>query len=93
MEKPVYFTYVEQVRARLAEHDISAPMSQAYLQLLTNLNALSMLMAPDGDDDLDGPEFAHLTRLLAQHQERRVQMEAEYPILAVLSWPAGWQGN
>ncbi|MBI0445346.1 hypothetical protein [Deinococcus sp. DB0503] len=89
----MYFTFVEQVRARLAESDVPTPVAQAYLQLLTNLNALSMLMAPDGDDDLNSPETAHLTRLFAQHQRRRVQMEEEYPILAVLSRPAGWRGN
>lgn len=89
----MYFTFVEQVRARLAESDVPTPISQAYLQVLTNLNALSVLMAPDGDDDLNSPELAHLTRLFVQHQRRRIQMEEEHPILAVLSRPAGWQGN
>lgn len=89
----MYFTFVEQVRARLAESDVPAPVAQAYLQVLTNLNALSVLLAPDGDDEPNSPEVVHLTRLFAQHQRRRVQMEEEHPILAVLSRPAGWQGN
>lgn len=89
----MYFTFVEQVRARLAESNVPAPVAQAYLQVLTNLNALSVLMAPDGDHDLNSPELAHLTQLFAQHQRRRVQMEEEHPILAVLSRPAEWQGN
>lgn len=89
----MYFTFVEQVRARLAESDVPAPVAQAYLQVLTNLNALSVLMSPDGDDDLNSPDMAHLTRLFAQHQRRRVQMEEDHPILAVLSRPAGWRGN
>ncbi|GMA17326.1 hypothetical protein E5F05_07260 [Deinococcus metallilatus] len=89
----MYFTFIEQVRARLAESDVPIPAAQAYLQVLTNLNALSVLMAPDSDDDLNSSELAHLTRLFAQHQRRRVQMEEEHPLLAVLSRPAGWQGN
>lgn len=89
----MYFTDIEQIRTRLAESDLPAPVVQAYLQVLTNLNALSMLMAPEGDDEQDSPETAHLNRLFAQHQRRRLQMEEEYPILAVLSRPAGWQGN
>lgn len=89
----MYFTFVEQVRAHLAESDVPAPVAQAYLQVLTNLNALSVLMLPDGDDDLNTPEVTHLTRLFAQHQRRQVQIEEEHPILAVLSRPAGRQGN
>ncbi|AXH00829.1 hypothetical protein DVJ83_17030 (plasmid) [Deinococcus wulumuqiensis] len=89
----MYFTFVEQVRARLSESDVPTPVAQAYLQVLGNLNALSLLMAPDGDDDLDSPDMAQLTRLFAQHQRRRAKMEDEHPILAVLSRPTGWQGN
>ncbi|GBF07546.1 hypothetical protein DAERI_150064 [Deinococcus aerius] len=89
----MYFTFVEQVRARLAESDVPTPVAEAYLQVLTNLNALSVLMVPDSDDDLNSPEMTHLTRLFAQHQRRRMRMEEEHPLLAVLSRPAGWRGN
>ena len=93
MEEPMNFTDVELVRARLMDSTVPAPIGQEYLQVLTNLNALSVLMAPAGDDDLNSPDMTHLTRLFAQHQRRRVQMEEEHPILAVMSQPVGWQGN
>lgn len=59
----MYFTFVEQVRARLSESDVPTPVAQAYLQVLTNLNALSVLMAPDGEDDPNSPGMTQLTTL------------------------------
>lgn len=89
----MYFTLIDLVRARLAESDVPAPVAQAYVQVLTNLNALSVLMTPEDDEDLSSPEMIELHRLFAQHQRRRTRLEEQYPILAVLARPAGWQGN
>ncbi|THF70719.1 hypothetical protein E7T06_06160 [Deinococcus sp. Arct2-2] len=89
----MYYTDLDLIRARLVETDLPAEVQLSYLQVLANLNALSILLTPEGEDDLDAPEHTQLSHLFAQHQQRRVFLETEYPALAVLSRPKGWGGN
>lgn len=86
------FFDVEAVRVRLAEVDVPADVGRAYLAVLTNLNALSDLLSPhpELEDEAGQPQ---LERLFLSHQRRRQQLEAEYPVLATLVRPTGWQGN
>ena len=86
------FFDVEAVRARLAELDVPADKGMAYLQVLTNLNAMSILLSPSVDlQDEAGAE--DLEQLWQRHQERRVALEVQFPELAVASRPKGWTGH
>lgn len=86
------FFDVEAVRARLAELDVPADKGMAYLQVLTNLNAISILLSPSVDlQDEAGAE--DLEQLWQRHQERRVVLEVQFPELAVASRPKGWTGH
>ena len=86
------FFDVEAVRARLVELDVPADMAMAYLQVLTNLNAMSVLLSPSVNlDDEGGQE--DLQQLWQRHQERRATLEAQYPVLSVVTRPAGWSKN
>lgn len=86
------FFDVEAVRARLAELDVPADKGMAYLQVLTNLNAISILLSPSVDlQDEAGAE--DLEQLWQRHQERRVALEVQFPELAVASRPKGWTGH
>lgn len=87
------FTDTELVRARLMNSTVPAQVGQEYLQVLSNLNALSILLSPANDEELEGPEQAHLEKLYRDHRTRRALLEAEYPELGVLSRPKTWTGN
>lgn len=88
---PPYYD-IELVRARLIESDIPTQVAQKYLQILTNLNAMSYLMSPSVDLQ-DEPGQEELERLFQRHQERCTTLEAEWPELAVAARPEGWAGN
>ncbi|MVN85302.1 hypothetical protein GO986_00765 [Deinococcus sp. HMF7620] len=84
------FTDVEYIRARLAGNSIPTPVIQEYLQILGNLNALSILLSPGDDEEMDGPEQMHLEKLYRAHRTRRAWLEAEYPALALAAKPRDW---
>lgn len=91
----MYYTDLRLVRTRLAAADLPERIKQSYLQVLDNLNAISVLLAPGSgleDDPAEEGQEA-LMELFAQHHRRRLALEAEHPLLVVLTRPAGWQGN
>lgn len=83
---------IEAIRARLGATDVPVEVCMAYLQLLTNLNALSILAGPSFafEDDQGGAE---IDRLLQGHLKRKRQLEFEYPMLATAGRPKGWRGD
>lgn len=83
---------VEAIRARLSDTDVPADVGMAYLQVLTNLNALSHLMIPSVDLQ-DEPGQEELEKVFQRHEERRTALESQYPALAVAARPKGWAGN
>ncbi|KEF33373.1 hypothetical protein RDMS_12745 [Deinococcus sp. RL] len=87
------FTDVELVRTRLMNSTVPAQVGQEYLQVLSNLNALSVLLSPANDEEMEGLEQAQLGKLSRDHRTRRAVLEAEYPELALLSRPKEWSGN
>lgn len=91
----MYYTDLDLVRARLNTAELPETVKQAYLQVLTHLNAISTLLTPEDaqDDGASEAGFDELQRLFAQHQRRRLDLEQEFPQLALLSRPAGWEDN
>ncbi|WP_135228712.1 hypothetical protein [Deinococcus fonticola] len=84
------FFDVEAIRARLAETGVPAGVGLAYLQVLTNLNAMSHLMSPSVDLQ-DEPGQEELEKFFQRHQERRTALESQFPELAIASRPRDWQ--
>lgn len=80
-------------RARLAETDLPIPVCKTYLTLLDSLNALSLLMAPVAEAEVDEPGGEALERILHSQLARRQALEDKYPELAVASRPKGWAGH
>ncbi|OLV20270.1 hypothetical protein [Deinococcus marmoris] len=89
----MYFTDVERTRARLVDSAIPAKDGMAYLQVLSNLNALSLLLAPLNADELEDGETERLEKMFRDHLARRTLFEVQYPELVVLSRPDDWTGN
>lgn len=83
---------IEAIRARLGATDVPTDVCTAYLQLLTNLNALSILMVPSVDlrEELGQAE---LESLLKKHQQRRHALEAKFPELALMAAPSFTPGK
>lgn len=84
------FFDVEAIRARIAQTDVPADVGMAYLQVLTNLNAMSHLMSPNVDLQ-DEPGQEELERLFQRHQERRAALESQFPELTVAARSDDWQ--
>lgn len=83
---------IEAIRARLGASDVPVAVCTAYLQVLTNLNALSVLVGPSfAFEDEQGD--AKLNRLLQNHLRHKRQLEFDYPLLASVGRPKGWKGN
>lgn len=91
----MYYTDLDLVRARLASAEVPVGVKASYVQVLANLNAISVLLAPGDalEDDPAEAGQAELMALFSQHQRRRVALESEFPLLAVLTRPVGWRGN
>ena len=91
----MYYTDLKLVRTRLAGADLPERIKQSYLQVLDNLNAISVLLAPGSglDDDPAEAGQEELLELFAHHHRRRLALEAESPLLVVLTRPVGWRGN
>ncbi|MDV6373661.1 hypothetical protein [Deinococcus arenicola] len=89
----IYFTDVERTRARLIDSAIPARDGMAYLQILSNLNALSLLLAPLNADELEEGETERLEKMFRDHLARRTLLEVQYPELVVLSRPDDWTVN
>lgn len=87
------FFDVALVRSRLAETDVPVPVCKKYLALLESLNALSILMAPVAEAEVDEPGGEALERILHSQLARRQALEDEYPALVVASRPKGWAGH
>lgn len=80
------FFDVEAIRARLADTHVPADVCMAYLQVLTNLNAMSYLLSPSVDLQ-DEPGQEELEQLFQRHQERRKALESQFPELALAAAP------
>lgn len=89
----MYFTDVERTRARLIDSAVPAKDGMAYLQVLSNLNALSLLLAPFNSDELEDGETERLEKMFRDHLARRTLFEVQYPELVVMSKPDDWTGN
>ncbi|PTA67562.1 hypothetical protein [Deinococcus arcticus] len=89
----MHYVDIELVRTRLLNTEVPSGVCKEYLQLLSSLNALSLLLTPAMDADEDEAGGETLMRLFQSHMSRREALEVEYPELGVLVRPGGWQGN
>jgi hypothetical protein len=89
----MYCTDVELVRRRLMDSALPSRDGMAYLHILSNLNALSLLLAPINAEELEDGETERLEKMFRDHLARRTLFEVQYPELVMLSRPEEWTGH